>query len=420
MEFRPLLLLLFGMLVLASCEGGGSTPPDPVPISPNTESSIEDQAKIESPQALSAYKVWRDLPAKDTTLEESKYLEVMAEIGPITFECPQGGCHPSVGLVYSNEGRCEGTLISEDEILTANHCVQDNLFRMQNQNHLFLNNIPKACERIAVYLPETQDHTEEIVGCKSLRGADNWDFAIIKLQRKITRPILGLSDDMSSLKKTAVVINRTSPGHYKEELLPCKAAGSFHPQNAVVRQRAFYDCQIKRGNSGGPILNEDGSIWGIVSLTERLWGVEIAGSAKCINSFLIDPKQSMKECWNEAGDMTAYFEKHGNGLPPRTEDQAYFADPWLFRALGVIPKCLPDPKGQRYVYFEGSLCSLLGPKISKPDSLINLNLKDCMPSENKFIVGLEFEDRFYVQLHMSNQHTRITNSFYIPKCTENL
>jgi hypothetical protein len=106
-----------------------------------------------------------------------------------------------VCLVYSNEGRCEGTLISEDEILTASHCVQDNLLRLQTQNHLFLNNIPKACARIAVYLPETQDYPEEIVGCKSLRGADNWDFAIIKLQRKINRPALGLSDDMSSFEK---------------------------------------------------------------------------------------------------------------------------------------------------------------------------------------------------------------------------
>lgn len=420
MKSKHLLFLFFGLLVLASCEGRKSFPTDPVPSSPYIESSENDQSEVESHEVQRAYKVWRDWPNIETNLDESKYLQILEEIGPISFECPEGGCHPSVGLIYSNEGRCEGTLISEDEILTANHCVQNTRFRMEMQNHLYLSNIPKACQNIAIYLPETLDYPEEIAACKSLRGADNWDFAIIKLNRKINRPALGLSDDRSSPKKTAVVINRISPGHYKEELLPCKAAAPFHPQNSVIRQRAFYDCQIRKGNSGGPVLNEDGTIWGIVSLTEDLWGVEVAGNSKCIKSFLIDPMQSLKECWNEASDMTTYFEEFGKDLPPRTADQAYYADPRNFDSIAVIPKCLPNPKGKRYVNFEGTLCSLRAPKFSKNDLSIDIQVKDCLPIESKFVVAAEFEDRYFVQLHMRNLKNDITDDLYIPKCTEKL
>jgi hypothetical protein len=196
--------------------------------------------------------------------------------------CPyEGECNPAVALisVVTSEGleRCSGVLISPDEVLTNDHCVNHSLSlsgwetvrkRLPCQDNIF------------VHFAGQSDRGTVDVGCSEVSyrsgesGIASKDYAVIKLNRRLSdiEPVKlssrGFMDGETS------VIYRVQMGTFdgvyggNQDRLECQASyGTFLYQKLQTPDSplmTFGDCAIQAGNSGSPIFNQNGEMGALV------------------------------------------------------------------------------------------------------------------------------------------------------------
>jgi V8-like Glu-specific endopeptidase len=419
MIFFKSLIQLVIMLGLASCgkKEHFTYPPDPLKPLVSIPEVKKDENELD--KSRTTYGVWQETHTPDTEDTQSSYLTFFKEFGEIRFECPEQGCHPSVGLVFSMGGRCEATLIAEDEILTANHCIQQVINTPSLQVFLYLSNIASACEQVSFYLPATKDYPAEYAGCRNLRGSDNGDFSIIKLNKKISRPFVTLSSESDSKVKTAVMINKVQNNVYKEEFVPCEEGRQDSPLHALKAIKSFHKCKVILGNSGGPLLNNDGTLWGIISGFEPTWNMNVAGSAYCVQAFRDNPLASLEQCWNMSRDVNDFIVKNVKDLPPIKETEFYVTEYRRAIMIGTSPKCLPELQGKLEIIFESTVCDYFYDQRKKVQAAEN-----CTPGTASFNILSDFGSfyRAYLFLEVKdlNAKTSPRDALYvfISKCKE--
>jgi hypothetical protein len=189
-------------------------------------------------------------------------------------------CHPSVALVsvVTPDGlaRCTGSLISEDEVLTNDHCVKNSLSASREPTRL--SEIP--CEgEVYVHFARSGEIEPVSAGCRSIRirsaenGIGSADFAVLKLARKIpARSPLAPSPGGFQNGQIGNVFRVQMDGGEgysgTQSLLRCDASHSTFlypqvtdPEGALM---TFGDCAIQLGNSGSPVLNAQGELVALV------------------------------------------------------------------------------------------------------------------------------------------------------------
>jgi V8-like Glu-specific endopeptidase len=202
-----------------------------------------------------------------------------------TLYCPfKDECQPAVALisVVTNEGieRCTGFLISDNQVLTNDHCVSKSVAIEGTPNQP--SNI--SCKQlIYVHFAKSGKNDEALtVDCQSIQmrsfenGVVSKDYAILKLASSVTdRKAVRLSDRGFDANEPATIYRvqmdqnattRTYDG--VQTRLDCQSSYATLLYPALVSPRSplmsFGDCAIQAGNSGSPVFNRDGKVGAII------------------------------------------------------------------------------------------------------------------------------------------------------------
>lgn len=187
-----------------------------------------------------------------------------------------GECSPSVGLLSiaspDSAGQCSASLIGDDIVVTNSHCIADDLKSTGSscRDRLWLNFASDSshpeydsrigCDKVLYSSPETGEPSSP-------------DYAYIKLQKKSNRPTLRFSRSGFS-DQESYFVHKVNPIRFPGRIsgsqtsAPCKAVyGSmmlesfFHSQAKVA---LLTECEVIKGNSGGPVLAADGTVRGVI------------------------------------------------------------------------------------------------------------------------------------------------------------
>jgi hypothetical protein len=199
------------------------------------------------------------------------------------LKCPfKDECEPTLAMisVVSPDGldRCSGVLISEDEILTNDHCVNKGVFMKGHQDEKEA--IPCA-DNLFVHFSEVDALPAQHAGCSQIKlrsresGLQSLDYAIITLDQKIMgrKPLeraTGALENHEQARIYRVQMDGEKTGRYdgSQGLLPCQVSyrtflypGVDSPSSPLM---TFGDCAIQAGNSGSPVLNSQGKLAAII------------------------------------------------------------------------------------------------------------------------------------------------------------
>ena len=221
-----------------------------------------------------------NLPENDlkTLTEASEKAELVCKNGD--SECPLAVVLITVPIP-TGIAHCTGFLISENEVMTNDHCVRDSLSITKDMRKL-RKDIPCSGFIHTHFIASSPRGTAYTVGCESIemrsggKTVASSDYAIIKLQSQVVdRTPLKLST-RGFKNGEGATIYRVQPDQGSQsvnklgqlEKLNCKASyGSYRfpainaPNLPIM---TFGNCPIQLGNSGSPALNEDGEVGAII------------------------------------------------------------------------------------------------------------------------------------------------------------
>jgi len=189
-------------------------------------------------------------------------------------------CHPSVGMLSMasldpqkgwGSGRCTGSLIGPDLVLTNAHCIPSDL-----------REIAKAScgNRIWLTFASSGKFPSEQAECKQVIFVSEDspetslpDYALIKLSKPMTRPFIQV--DRKGIKEgETLIVHRVTPldsdGLFGgiQNSVECDPYYSplFAPHfdNPFAATAMVSNCEIFPGNSGSPVLDKKGKARGVI------------------------------------------------------------------------------------------------------------------------------------------------------------
>lgn len=202
------------------------------------------------------------------------YTGIEKELKDAEFYCSSSSdCPKSVGLIFSNidgsdynprVGQCTGFLIAEDIVATNSHCIPDRLKTSNSQ-----------CDaQIAIRFIDSSAK-KNIFGCKEILdysplGVFDPDYAFFRVEKTGKEPFVihkdGLKDN-EPIRVAKVTPLRHSVGG-RLEIENCKVGLgtllNLKSTNSWSKTGTGLGCEAIGGNSGSPVLNNDGHVVGIL------------------------------------------------------------------------------------------------------------------------------------------------------------
>lgn len=190
-------------------------------------------------------------------LEQERYV-----LPPLLFEAVESDDY--VVRVLAGESACSGTLIEPDQVLTAHHCVSS---RNLQRRAAGVNVRPETVtvELGGDYLPWGQVGVRHIVAPPCGGGAGKGDIAILILEE----PLADVATLRPELDRTPEVGDKVYPVGFgrcamsREGIRRKKRTGGAI--EAVQSGRFSLNAAICPGDSGGPVIGDDGKVVGVIS-----------------------------------------------------------------------------------------------------------------------------------------------------------
>ncbi len=290
---RSLFNILLLSFLLASCAKDKSD--QKATARPSDVAATEDEMIVKTPPDGPLAKPGEPDHGPLTNEHENKiFLEAQKIARNIQITCRNNECNPSVGLLSAvikiesiniktdkiqigwTSGQCSASLMSADILVTNGHCIPRDLHKAGSD-----------CRgRLFITFPDEAGHKEydRQIGCSRVLlrhkdpNFDGSDYAYIKLERATNRPPLRMSREGFEHGKT-YHLNKVNPlrgvvdssgnkmiaGEFEREA--CQAlhdtAVFDQPLNKQSYSQLLVDCKVIPGNSGSPVLADDGTLRGV-------------------------------------------------------------------------------------------------------------------------------------------------------------
>ncbi len=248
-----------------------SSPEEPAPEEPSPEEPAPQEPKPLPPRRPNP----QPQPDQNPTWDES-FRAAQERAKNAQLSCEGGRCHPSVGLltIVNKEtngwgvGQCTASLVSSDVVVTNGHCIP-----------MDLKESGASCRGRLWLTFGSESGLDKQIGCSEIlyrhkdSTLDGSDYAYFRLDRRSNRPTLRQSREGFEHNKN-YFLHKINPvrsfdgvaGHMeKVSCLSLYNTAIFEqPLNRQSHSSFLVDCLVVPGNSGAPILAEDGSIRGVI------------------------------------------------------------------------------------------------------------------------------------------------------------
>lgn len=188
--------------------------------------------------------------------------------GVLGSTCSQASdCSPSVALLSIQDGddvrECVGSLIADNLIVTASHCLPENLRHAGAQ----------CKQAVRASFPATEDYASLQAECQDVVSASAFsdrtvaqqDYAVLRLSASTSRPVFKLDHSGFQADASYRVI-RSEDGKFSSQ--KCRALrrtealpGSDQAESSVM---AIADCEIDTDSEGAPLIDSAGNLHGIL------------------------------------------------------------------------------------------------------------------------------------------------------------
>lgn len=181
--------------------------------------------------------------------------------------CTGSECHSSVAGLVSESGLCTAFLVSEDTVITNNHCIPTSIKQ----------DGASCLGKIKFVFPAINELKTEEIECESVKRISEtksdtmaMDIAILRMKKSTQRPPFQVSlEGINDTEEVQVIkINPIVTGGEMKSVkcyaLQDSLANPFYTSKYsplfLIR-----DCEIMKGNSGSPMLNKFGHVVGVIS-----------------------------------------------------------------------------------------------------------------------------------------------------------
>ncbi|MFP7487274.1 trypsin-like serine protease [Priestia filamentosa] len=170
--------------------------------------------------------------------------------------------YSSIALLFSSQSVCTGSLIAEDKILTAAHCVYDkstSSYFKETSVYPGMNNDEMpfgGSDSVEYYVPQSYIDS----------GKAKYDYAVVKVAEPIGKEagVLKVKEAEQKNNKAPIKII----GYPFDKYMETSKMSQFEMSGNIVDEdtnAVYYDIDTTEGQSGAPILNSENKIIGVHS-----------------------------------------------------------------------------------------------------------------------------------------------------------